>query len=76
MILLMVNFVISGLIFSGESNPLIMWRNYFADFSCHYQLQKYPFDIQICSISLDVEKDSSEAVKIVDSIDSFQYLGF
>ena len=37
-------------LFKGEENSLIMTQSYTHDFQCVYQLQRYPFDTQVCNL--------------------------
>ena len=53
------NFTRSGLeeaheieIFQGSENPLVMTQTYTKEFQCLYQLQRYPFDTQVCMIKM------------------------
>ena len=37
-------------LFKGDENSLIMTQSYTHDFQCVYQLQRYPFDTQVCNL--------------------------
>jgi hypothetical protein len=38
--------------FEGDSNPLVYNRTYELELECNFQLEKYPFDYQRCSIDV------------------------
>lgn len=42
-------------IFKGEENPLVYKRTYELELSCTFQLEKYPFDYQICYIDVSIK---------------------
>ena len=55
------NFTRSGLeeaheaeVFQGSENRLVMEQTYTKEFQCLYQLQRYPFDTQVCTIVMSV----------------------
>ena len=33
--------------FAGRENPLVAFRKYTIDFTCDFQLNDYPFDVQV-----------------------------
>ena len=39
-------------LFKGEENSLVMFQTYTHDFQCIFNLKKYPFDTQTCSIDM------------------------
>ena len=39
-------------IFLGEDNSLVMFQTYTHDFQCIFNLKRYPFDTQTCSIDM------------------------
>ena len=39
-------------IFEGKANNLVMFQTYTHEFQCIYDLRKYPFDTQTCSIKM------------------------
>merc|ERR1719239_1536174 len=42
-------------VFRGDENSLVMVQSYTHEFQCVYQLEKYPFDTQECSIDMEVD---------------------
>ena len=65
------NFSRSGLdvvdeieIFKGGENPLTMIQSYTKGFKCKYYLLVFPFDTQVCYISLEVDKADSWGVEV------------
>ena len=40
--------------FQGAENSLVMMQTYTLEFQCSYDLKKYPFDTQVCSIDMVV----------------------
>ncbi|XP_059081996.1 gamma-aminobutyric acid receptor subunit beta-2-like [Tigriopus californicus] len=46
---------IEALLFSGETNSIIMTREYYQDYSCQFDLRYYPFDSQVCKLLFDVQ---------------------
>ena len=38
-------------IFKGEENSLVMTQSYTHEFQCVYQLERYPFDMQVISFN-------------------------
>ena len=43
-------------IFKGIENPLIMLQSFTKDFKCKFSLKVFPFDTQVCFISLEVDR--------------------
>ena len=52
-------------IFEGVENELTMSQTYSKQFQCKYQLHRFPFDIQVCSIDMMVEDLNSETVQLI-----------
>ena len=52
-------------IFKGKENKLNFQMTYTKTFRCEYQLQMYPFDIQVCSMDVSVRKFEQLAVEII-----------
>ena len=68
------NFTRSGLdsvdeveLFRGDENPLVMKQVYTHRFQCKYDLERYPFDIQHCSIEMVLGSYDVKMVKLVPS---------
>ena len=36
--------------YNGSENPILYSRDFYLRFQCHFELQDYPFDTQICTI--------------------------
>ena len=49
-------------IFQGSENRIVFESSYTKSFSCEYQLQMYPFDLQVCTINLEVRKLEKSSV--------------
>ena len=65
------NFTRSGLeeaheleIFQGKENRLVMTQTYTKEFQCLYQLQRYPFDTQVCTIEMAVSVMEKKTVTL------------
>ena len=68
------NFTRSGLdsvdeveLFRGDENPLVMKQVYTHRFQCRYDLERYPFDTQHCSIDMVLGSYDVKMVKLVPS---------
>ncbi|XP_042235984.1 gamma-aminobutyric acid receptor subunit pi-like, partial [Homarus americanus] len=62
-------------VYRGDTNPVSTTRKYSTVFTCNFDLVLYPFDIQTCSMQLQIQSASSEYL-IFNSNDSYvQYLG-
>ena len=66
--------------YSGKENLLIMSKFYNIRFHCEFQMQWYPFDLQVCQVIFGSQKDQlkfvyleSEAVEYIGSTDLTQY---
>ena len=55
-------------IFQGAENMLTMRQTYSKEFQCEYQLYRYPFDKQVCSIDLTVQELDLNTVELIPSI--------
>ena len=51
--------------FKGADNQLTMRQMYSKQFQCQYQLHRYPFDIQVCSIILVVRSLDLDTVTLL-----------
>ena len=49
-------------IFKGSENRIVFESSYTKSFSCEYQLQMYPFDLQVCTINLEIRKLEKSSV--------------
>ena len=65
------NFTRSGLeeaheleIFQGRENRIVMTQTYTKEFQCLYQLQRYPFDTQVCTIEMAVSVMEKKTVTL------------
>ena len=52
-------------IFKGIANDLVMMQTYTHKFQCPYNLKKYPFDTQICSIDMAMGPFDRTSVKLM-----------
>ena len=59
--------------FGGQENSLILSRFYNTRFICHYNMQWYPFDVQVCYLSLSLKGKSSDFAHMKTKV--LQYLG-
>ena len=60
-------------IYEGSENPLTFVRAYAIDFRCNYDMRWYPFDIQTCSMDLQLSGILASFVEIFPGV--FNYLG-
>ena len=62
--------------YSGSNNSLSMIQRFQVEYDCHFDLQNYPFDEQICRFGLDVKgKDDEKFLLIHNSSESIAYIG-
>ena len=62
--------------YSGSNNSLSMIQRFQVEYDCHFDLQNYPFDEQICRFGLDVKgKDDERFLLIHNRSDSIAYIG-
>ena len=54
-------------IFSGNENKIFFDRGYTKTLECIYELHRYPFDTQVCTVSLQVGEYDKKVMKIVPS---------
>ena len=59
--------------FLGGENSLILSRFYNTRFICHYNMQWYPFDVQVCHLTLSLKGKSSDFAGMKTKV--LQYLG-
>lgn len=52
-------------IFQGNQNPMTMSQDYTKDFQCEYQLHRYPFDTQVCSINMIVKDLDVKTIQLL-----------
>ena len=60
-------------IYEGVENPLKMSRVYDIDFLCNYQIQWYPFDIQVCDMIFVTNDVQMNFVELKE--DDLKFLG-
>lgn len=53
----------SDTVFPASSGRLVKRKLYSASFSCNYELFKYPFDTQTCSVFLKLTSATSQVVR-------------
>ena len=51
-------------IYDGAENPLQMSRVYHIGWICEYQMNWYPFDTQVCSMTISVTEDLNDFITI------------
>jgi hypothetical protein len=62
--------------FPGINNSLSMKQQFQIEYDCHFDLQKYPFDQQLCKLGLDIKgKDDERFVLSADANDAVSYTG-
>ena len=52
-------------VFEGRANSLVMFQTYTHDFQCIYDLRKYPFDTQTCSIKMAMGPMDWTSVRLI-----------
>ena len=52
-------------LFRGDENKLTMNQTYTKNFQCEYQLERYPFDTQKCSIEMNVQVLDLKTVDLI-----------
>ena len=52
-------------IFQGSENTLTMKQTYTHEFQCFFELAKYPFDRQTCSIHMKATDTDAETMKLI-----------
>ncbi len=60
-------------IYKGKGNPMTITRVYSLDFLCEFDMAKYPFDTQVCSIVMAMKGNTGEFTKMLPG--SFGYSG-
>ena len=58
--------------FPGSENPITYSRTYTLNFLCIFELQRYPFDTQICKLKIGPTHKQLSFVKLIP--DKLQYL--
>ena len=62
--------------YSGSNNTVSMIQRFQVEYDCHFDLQKYPFDEQLCRFGLDIKgKDDEIFLLIHNASDSIAYIG-
>jgi hypothetical protein len=59
--------------FAGDENSITLTRFYNTRFICNYNMQWYPFDIQVCDLTLSLKGKSSDFARLKTEV--LQYLG-
>ena len=59
--------------FAGDENSITLSRFYNTRFICNYNMQWYPFDIQVCDLTLSLKGKSSDFARLKTEV--LQYLG-
>ncbi|TRY78459.1 hypothetical protein TCAL_11687 [Tigriopus californicus] len=59
--------------FYGRENPLFAYRKYTINFSCNFELQDYPFDVQNCSMDFQLRVATRQRAILM--LDQVEYLG-
>ena len=60
-------------IYRGGENPIKISRVYSSKFLCDYDMGKYPFDTQTCTIQIILKGNSGNFAQLIS--DRFRYLG-
>ena len=62
--------------YSGSNNSLSIAQRFQVEYDCHFDLQNYPFDKQICRFGLDIKgKDDEKFLLIHNVSESISYIG-
>lgn len=51
------------LLFPGWGNPVVSYRKYLISFNCDFDLTRYPFDLQICSLLLQLTSAARDNIR-------------
>ncbi|XP_066983584.1 uncharacterized protein [Macrobrachium rosenbergii] len=54
--------ILEDIVYSGKGNPLVFEQELTIDFKCHFRLQMYPFDRQVCFLEFILELTSDLGV--------------
>ncbi|XP_068232666.1 LOW QUALITY PROTEIN: uncharacterized protein [Palaemon carinicauda] len=69
------NAVKMDLMYPGAENQLILIEEYTANFACSLQFYAFPFDVQVCSISLRLPSSYEDFVAISDEKSQVSFTG-
>ncbi len=62
-------------VFNGNSNPIIMKREFYQEFFCFFDLTWYPFDRQVCFMNFTVQGQTSKSLILRADDGKVNYLG-
>lgn len=61
--------------FEGSENPLVYQRDYVHSFSCRFELEYFPFDIQTCLIEMILPSHMQGYVELFPGKDGATFSG-
>lgn len=52
------------MLFSGKENAIYLSREYYQEYSCEFDLLYYPFDTQMCFMTIEVQGKTDNYIKL------------
>lgn len=65
----------TDLVYPGATNKISLSQRYMARVTCYFELYAYPFDIQVCSINIDLPPEHEDYVTLSVEDGSATYTG-
>ena len=52
------------MLFSGKTNAIYLWREYYQEYGCEFELLYYPFDTQLCLLVFEVQGKTDNFIRL------------
>lgn len=62
-------------VFPGSSNPIVLSREFYQEFTCDFDLSWYPFDRQICYMNFTVQGQTARSLILRSDKNVVKYFG-